>query len=710
MNPPILSATVRFRPARVLATRKRLLLLLSMFIRLPCFAAAIACDEIALRTAVEEGGLVRFGCDGTIHLSRPLTISKNTILDGSGHQVILSGGGRFRILQVQPGITLSLTNLVLTQGYATGRTGTSDPEAGDAEGGAILSLGSSLVAVDCAFTSNRVVGALGFTAPTPDVFPRSERGGHAIGGAVSVHHGSVWLERCLFQGNSVQGGIGGFYQDGSSIRDSTSEGGNALGGGVHLTAETVALRQCRFLDNESKPGRAGHLPISSSTAALFTKATGAGLGGALYRGGSPDIGFTCLIDSCTFQSNRVVAGFNRSGGPQGGGGIYNGPHEMTLHGTTLVGNQADASTGIPCMGGGIYNEGRLALHSCQFVGNLTRGAGVDSSGGAVFNAGRCTIESSQFRQNLAQGGHWFYSARFTFVGQGKGGALYNSGGVTLLDSSFMRNQAEGGKIDVNVGEAFGGAVFNTGVFGGTNLTFFENTTQPAGTLGSSPGPSLGGYGGAFYNQGTSILAHATFAANSVLPTPTNPNNPSQGGSIFSANGPVELFNSLLMHGSSGSNCVGLVWDLGGNLSSDGSCRFASGLIGIDPLLGPLLTQGVVVPVLPLLPGSPAIDAGLASPLAFDARGATRPFGAKPDIGAFESHGEININRLWVDRLPSGQIQLYHYAPTDQARVLESSSDLQTWSVEPPETIQRDPLSRWLLPLDAAQRWFRVRWQ
>ena len=61
------------------------------------------------------------------------------------------------------------------------------------------------------------------------------------------------------------------------------------------------------------------------------------------------------------------------------------------------------------------------------------------------------------------------------------------------------------------------------------------------------------------------------------------------------------------------------------------------LINTDPMLGPLGDNGGPTETQALLPGSPAIDAGVAVPgVTTDQRGVPRPQGQAPDIGAFES--------------------------------------------------------------------------
>jgi uncharacterized repeat protein (TIGR01451 family) len=57
-------------------------------------------------------------------------------------------------------------------------------------------------------------------------------------------------------------------------------------------------------------------------------------------------------------------------------------------------------------------------------------------------------------------------------------------------------------------------------------------------------------------------------------------------------------------------------------------------LGLDPLLGPLASNGGPTRTHALLAGSPAIDAG-GGTLSSDQRGVARPQGLAPDIGAFE---------------------------------------------------------------------------
>src|SRR5690348_12358048 len=70
-------------------------------------------DEESLRAALNGGGAVTFGVNGTISLSSPLVISNNTSIDGSGHTVTISGNNAVRVFQVNSVVQFTLQNLTI---------------------------------------------------------------------------------------------------------------------------------------------------------------------------------------------------------------------------------------------------------------------------------------------------------------------------------------------------------------------------------------------------------------------------------------------------------------------------------------------------------------------------------------------------------------------------------------------------------------------
>ena len=123
-------------------------------------------------------------------------------------------------------------------------------------------------------------------------------------------------------------------------------------------------------------------------------------------------------------------------------------------------------------------------------------------------------------------------------------------------------------------------------------------------------------GGGIANGGTATLNNSLLASNS-------------GGDIDFAN--VSGDNNLV---DDAANAGGLTNGTNGNI------------VGVNPLLAAPGNYGGPTQTMPLLPGSPAIDAGdtaLAvdaegNPLTTDQRGMPRVVGSAVDIGAFESSG------------------------------------------------------------------------
>jgi hypothetical protein len=111
-------------------------------------------DDAEFSSLLAGGGTVTFDC-GTalIHLSNTKLINTETTIDGGG-QVTLSGDNVSRLFSVSSGVSLTLRNIVLTNGFSSGDGGAiynsgavvlenstiRDSESG-ASGGAIVSYG-----------------------------------------------------------------------------------------------------------------------------------------------------------------------------------------------------------------------------------------------------------------------------------------------------------------------------------------------------------------------------------------------------------------------------------------------------------------------------------------------------------------------------------------------------------------------------------------
>ncbi len=267
-------------------------------------------------------------------------------------------------------------------------------------------------------------------------------------------------------------------------------------------------------------------------------------------------------------------------------------NSATIGGLTLLRGSAGAGNG----GAILVNSGAsLALTNAAIV------SGTAGTGGAVANLGVAAIGNSELRGNSAT----------------SGGAVGNAVGMTLTitNSAIISNIASGAVLG-----GVGGAMSNAGVASLSNVTLAGNRA---------------GQGGAIYQtQGTTTLRHVT-VANNVATT--------AGGGVYSIGGAVSLANSLFASNGTGSNAnaggTGGITSAGGNVCWPAdTCNVIPAIPYADPLPGALGAYVGTTPVLPLLAGSNAIDAGTSGNcLATDQRGVART-PATCDSGAFEARG------------------------------------------------------------------------
>src|SRR5690606_25066009 len=160
----------------------------------------------------------------------------------------------------------------------------------------------------------------------------------------------------------------------------------------------------------------------------------------------------------------------------------------------------------------------------------------------------------------------------------------------------------------NRAPSVGGGVQNLGHATIENSSFFSNTASVDGSI---------------RNKQALTLANSTIAG-------------AAGGVGLNNNGTLYMRNSLIAisTGSADGASSDTIAVNTNHLVADGS---SSASLSRDPLLGDLGDYGADTEAIPLLPGSPAIDAGdAATCLATDQRGIGRV--GTCDIGAFESRG------------------------------------------------------------------------
>jgi hypothetical protein len=245
--------------------------------------------------------------------------------------------------------------------------------------------------------------------------------------------------------------------------------------------------------------------------------------------------------------------------------------------------------------------------------------GWSSSGGRIYcGADNLTIFDSNVSNN---------EATSSLLVSG-GGIEYVGSSLTIINSTISDNTASGGQA--------GGGGIDFGY--GTRLTIVNSTIS--GNRAVAAG--LSGAGGGL-NFGTGIvgavatITNSTFNGNIV----TNTTPFGGGGGIASASQIVTATNTIVAgnNAPSGPDVAATVNSLGHNLignTSGSSGWVKTDLLNVNPKLGPLQDNGGPTMTMALLPGSPAIDAGIFLTIpTTDQRGVSRLQGARPDIGAFE---------------------------------------------------------------------------
>jgi hypothetical protein len=212
-----------------------------VWIREPINAGGIVsiCDEANLRAMLAGGGRVTFSCSGTITLTDTIIITTETIIDGTGQNVTISGNNAVRVFWVYQGITTNLNRLTVANGNFT------SVFTSNVGGGGIYSDAGIVTVSNSTFSEN------------------STHGGN--GGAIFNRNGTVIVSNSTFAGNTAYtgywGGVGGaIYIAGGSgnssgtvtVSNSTFSGNIAYGGAGGIKNEwrgMLTVSSSTFSDN-----------------------------------------------------------------------------------------------------------------------------------------------------------------------------------------------------------------------------------------------------------------------------------------------------------------------------------------------------------------------------------------------------------------------------------------------------------------------------
>lgn len=301
------------------------------------------------------------------------------------------------------------------------------------------------------------------------------------------------------------------------------------------------------------------------------------------------------------------------GNPQGGGIRMNVGGTTFAQPTTIVVEDsvlfANVAPSFNSRGAAIISYGELVLRRTVIKGS-------DADSGAVWHFGPALIEDSELSENQGRS----LSAGIVFLGPGP---------WTVRRSLFRRNT-----LQLNGSAAiYLFADYDEGIV--ENSTFVDNTTSTGSVVGAQTRMTVrnstfsgNGWGAVFPDSGvvdiqaSHLELHSNLFANNGVSDVSN-----HGLATVTVNATWNLFDTPPANLPAGVACAASTAG-GANL-----CGVAA------PGLGPLASLGGPTQTMPLLPGSPALDAG-DNPgfLSTDQRGAgfPRTVGAGTDIGAFEA--------------------------------------------------------------------------
>ena len=342
---------------------------------------------------------------------------------------------------------------------------------------------------------------------------------------------------------------------------------------------------------------------------------------AAARGGCIHSQGELVLDEASVR-DCIASGSGTGNGGARGGGIY-ALGDVVLTGSTVSGCTAIASnvpgeSPVIAQGGGVFAVGDLdVVFSTVSSNTATAESGTGAMfGGGAFTRGRFAAKYSGF----------FDNATHADVGYDSAGGVGVQGGALVAGSSFHGNSARNsGGLAIRGDNGAEVSIFNSTISAnrtrrGAALVVGVPFTLSNSTVTGNQAYLLGPNGAAGVFIGATATIESSIVAN---------NQYTNGSPTFDVAGDAAA-------------------TIGGSRNLIGSSRLAvpPDTLDADPGLAAPVRRGTAM-VYPLLPASPAIDAG-SNPqfLQFDQRGAPfqRTIGIGTDIGAFE----FDPDRIFLD--------------------------------------------------------------
>ncbi len=368
--------------------------------------SAASCTEAALDAAIATvnagGGTLDFSCGPaphTIVVASAKAITANVTIEGGG-KITLSGGLGTRILTTASATMVTLEDLVLTHGFASGGPGGAIYVQGAA------TVGETRLTLLATTVRDSVAGSWGggiaatnatLTLYRSALLDNAAGGG---GGGINLNVGTLAIENTRIAGNVAAGDGGGIemwtgelvvFESAIDDNETATSGDSGHGGGLALRdISGGSIESSRIARNQAEAGGGGLYIWGNSTFYLLATEI-------RDNAAPPGVGGGILIDS----GSEIAAGsllVARNSAVQGGG-IENNNGIFRLGNGTLVENSAIGGTG-----GAISNSGDLELVHVTIARNAAAiGGGIWSTDidvpvthltNVLFSANTASVQSS----------------------------------------------------------------------------------------------------------------------------------------------------------------------------------------------------------------------------------------------------------------------------------------------------------------------------
>lgn len=305
--------------------------------------------------------IVDFSVTGTIKLLSPLYVGFDLNIVGPGSaSLILSGGGKSMVLVIQPGVTVSISDITITGGYLNQTNGVN--------GGGGISNNGTLTLTNVVVSKNKV-------------YATNNAG--VVGGGIFNHNGAtLTVNSSLITQNLATGkyvvdnpGTGGGIQNQGTLTINnstiTKNKANRAGGGIYSVDGTTNILNGVIISGNMVTG-------------TYTAGGDGAAGGAIFVGSSS----TLTADGAAIDHNSAL---------DAGGGIYvANSATVNITRSSITNNKISMSGGA---GGGLFiNQNTTAnLTNVTISNNIAQhgnGGGVKIANGTTLGLSNVTVSNN----------------------------------------------------------------------------------------------------------------------------------------------------------------------------------------------------------------------------------------------------------------------------------------------------------------------------